>query len=111
MYCPKCRTEFRKGFDTCSDCDIPLVEELPPEPPKESKPEYVEYVNLLSTYNQADIALIKSVFDGDGITYYFQGENFAYLLVQPTNLMVSKDDVDRAKELIVELNLNYRFFS
>ena len=111
MYCPKCRTEFRKGFDTCSDCEIPLVDELPPEPPKEPEPEYVEYVNLLSTYNQADIALIKSIFDGEDITYFFQGENFAYLLVQPTKLMVSKDDVDRAKELMMELNLNYRFFS
>lgn len=32
MFCPKCRTEYRKGFTTCADCDIPLVAELPPEP-------------------------------------------------------------------------------
>ena len=30
MYCPKCRTEYRKGFNTCADCEISLVEELPP---------------------------------------------------------------------------------
>jgi hypothetical protein len=30
MFCPKCRTEYRKGFTACSDCDIPLVDELLP---------------------------------------------------------------------------------
>jgi hypothetical protein len=30
MYCPKCRTEYRKNFNTCADCEIALVEELPP---------------------------------------------------------------------------------
>ena len=108
MYCPKCRTEYRKGFTTCADCEIPLVEELPPEP--EQKPEYVEYAHLLSTYNLSDIALIKSVFDGEDIIYYFQGESFTYLMVQPTKLMVSKDDIERAKELIMDLDLHYRFF-
>lgn len=111
MYCPKCRTEFRRGFYTCSDCDVPLVDELPPEPPKEPDPEYVEYVRLLSTGNLADIALIKSVFAGEGITFFFQGENVAHLLSQPSRLMVNKDDLDRAKEIITELNLGYRFIS
>jgi uncharacterized MnhB-related membrane protein len=30
MYCPKCRTEYRKGFSVCADCEVPLVEVLPP---------------------------------------------------------------------------------
>ena len=114
MFCPQCRTEYRKGFTTCADCEIPLVVELPPEPEQNSgevKPEYVEYAHLLSTYNLADIALIKSVLDGEDIIYYFQGESFTYLMVQPTKLMVSKDDLERAKELIRDLDLHYRFFS
>jgi hypothetical protein len=113
MFCPKCRTEFRKGFAACSDCEIPLVDELPPEtsPEPEAKREYVDYVHLLSTYNLADIALIKSVLDGEDIIYYFQGESFTYLMVQPTKLLVSKDDLERAKELINEMELQYRYFS
>ena len=27
-WCPKCKTEYRKGFTTCSDCNTPLVEKL-----------------------------------------------------------------------------------
>jgi hypothetical protein len=29
MFCPSCRAEYRSGFDTCSDCDVALVPELP----------------------------------------------------------------------------------
>ncbi len=28
MICPNCHAEFRDGFTTCSDCEIPLVEDL-----------------------------------------------------------------------------------
>jgi hypothetical protein len=31
MYCPQCGSEYREGFTTCADCQIPLVERLPPE--------------------------------------------------------------------------------
>jgi hypothetical protein len=28
-FCPKCRYEYREGFETCPDCDETLVPELP----------------------------------------------------------------------------------
>ena len=31
MFCPNCRSEYRPGFYRCSDCDIALVEQLPPD--------------------------------------------------------------------------------
>ena len=33
MFCPQCRAEYRKGFYKCSDCDIPLVDQLPADRP------------------------------------------------------------------------------
>ena len=33
MFCPECRVEYRPGFRRCSDCDVDLVYELPPEAP------------------------------------------------------------------------------
>jgi hypothetical protein len=29
MFCPQCKTEYRSGFKTCSDCQVPLVLSLP----------------------------------------------------------------------------------
>lgn len=29
MFCPDCGAEYRQGFDRCTDCDVPLVEQLP----------------------------------------------------------------------------------
>lgn len=71
----------------------------------------MNYLHLPSTTNLADIALIKSVLDGKDIVHYFQGASFTYLMAQLTKLMVSEDDIGRAKELINELSLHYRFFS
>jgi hypothetical protein len=32
-WCPRCREEFREGFDRCTDCDVALVRELKGKPP------------------------------------------------------------------------------
>ena len=30
-FCPSCRTEYRQGTERCGDCDVDLVDTLPPE--------------------------------------------------------------------------------
>ncbi len=102
MFCPKCRTEYREGFYVCADCNVDLVDELP----LEEKPEYIDYVEMMGTYNPADVALIKSILDAEGITYYFNAEYFMYSpLAEPVRLMVKRDEVERAKEILRGLNL------
>ncbi len=104
MFCPQCRTEYREGFDVCADCDIKLVEVLDPEP----DPEFVEYDCVLQTYNPADIAIIKSLLDGEGITYYFKGDHLALRpMGDAARLMVDRQQVDRVKDLIKDLKLSY----
>ena len=94
MFCPKCRTEYVEGVGVCADCGVALV----PEQSGEPTPEYVEFVKILGTFNTGDIAFLKSIFDEEEITYYFLGEHFNYVypLVQPSLLMVRKDQADRA---------------
>ena len=106
MFCPRCRGEYEPGFTECADCHVPLVPELPPPPPE---PEYVEHVHLLGTHNPGDIAVIKAILESEGITHFFDGEYFNRLrpMVQPARLLVRKDQVQQAKDVLKHLNLSY----
>ena len=103
MFCPKCGSEYREGFYVCSDCGSDLVDQLPPE----EEPEFIDYVEVLGTYNPADVALIKSLLDAENITYYFNAEHFMYVgpLAEPVRLMVKIDEGEKAKEILQDLNL------
>lgn len=105
MFCPKCKAEYREGYTICSDCDVPLVHELPPEP----EIEYGEYECILATCSPTDRALLKSIFDAEGIKYYFDGEHAApyiYYAV-PVRLLVEKDQVSKAIDILKDINLSF----
>jgi len=103
MFCPKCGSEYREGFYKCADCDVDLVAQIPPE--SDNEVGYVDLVEVFSTYQQGDIAFIKSVFDGEGITYYFEGESSIMLVGGGAyaRLLVKHEDIPRAKEILQEL--------
>ncbi len=106
MFCPNCRCEYREGITRCADCGIDLVDELPELP----TPEYEEYDEILATYNPSDVALIKSVLEGEGIEYYFQGENSSSILQTmgiPAILMVRTDQAEAVRELLKDLPISY----
>ena len=102
MFCPECKSEYRQGFTRCTDCDVDLVHELPSE-----EAEFVEYERVLATHNPADIAVIKSILDGEEVDYFFKGELFNQLEppVQPATLMVRKDQSETANDLLKDLNV------
>jgi len=105
MFCPICKSEYRIGYTVCKDCNVKLVHELPPE----SESEYVEYEEILATHSPSDRVLLKSILDAEGITYFFQGEYATTYLYQalPVRLMVKKDDVAKAVDVIKDLDLSF----
>lgn len=82
-----------------------MVETLPPAPP-ESVPEFVDYKEVLATFNPSDIALIKSILDAEKITYFLQGEHFLPLAL-PARLMVKVDQAEQAREILKDLKLSF----
>ena len=65
------------------------------------------FVKIYSTPNQGEIAVIKSILDAQGITYYIKGENFGVLYgaangLSSMDVMVADDRRDEAKELLKE---------
>ncbi len=105
MYCPKCRTEYTPGVTDCADCGAALVPELTPL----AQPSYHGFTPILSTFNPADIALIRSMLDGEGIDYFIHGENSS--LMQPFavagTLMVRDEQAATVREILKDLQLIY----
>lgn len=69
MFCPNCKTEYRPGFTTCSDCGAQLVEQLPGEiptnAPKNAGPEL-----LWSGTDDAIYGVIVNALDDAGIPHH-----------------------------------------
>lgn len=109
MYCPNCRTEYRKGFTTCADCEVPLVAYLPPAPPAPQEPDYVKYVHLYSPLNGIELMLLRSILDSERINYYVRNDNFGSLEVGPyiglfnaKMIEVQDDQYEQARELLAD---------
>ena len=104
MFCPECRTEYREGFTVCADCNVNLVDSIPPIP----DPEFVDFMELLGTYNPADVAFLKSLLESEGIQYFFKGEHFMHVrpLADPVRLMVRSDQINDAIELLKDVELS-----
>jgi len=66
------------------------------------------FMPILRTFSQVDVAMIKSLLEGN-VDYYFKDENFMSVrpLLEPSVLMVSEDYVDGVRELLKDFELNY----
>ena len=61
-------------------------------------------IEVYSTYNPGDIAVIKSVLDSEDIRYYFQGENSNMLVAAGAyaRLLVQDGQAQRVREILQE---------
>jgi GTP cyclohydrolase III len=109
--CPNCGASLKATQEEedsevvhCDECDA-VIDFREKEPVVQKKEEYVE---LFSTMNQGDIALIKSILDNASIDFYVLGENFLSVepLVQPAKFYVAAGRVNDAKELLKEFKLH-----
>ena len=66
------------------------------------------YTEILSTLNQGDIALIKSILDDGNIDYFILGENFLGVrpLLEPARILVNDNQLVEVKELLKNIELN-----
>ena len=67
-----------------------------------------KFIKILKTFSQVDIAMIKSMLEGN-VEYYFKDENFMSVrpLLEPAILMVREDYEDEVRELLNSFELNY----
>ena len=81
MYCPECGAEYRPEFARCSDCDVALVPEAPPEESHEASPLAV----VFATSEIDVIPVIKSLLRGADLPFETDGE--AMMNLFPSDLL------------------------
>jgi len=104
-YCPNCRTEYRAGFSTCSDCGSPLVDDIP-----EISAEVIPEGELVSVFDPPDPLIgqaLEALLNDNGIRCVLKSEQIpAYadvaMMLRPRwgQLLVLERDKARAEELI-----------
>ena len=107
MFCPKCKCEYREGFNFCSDCEIELVENLPKEESIVEEFEYSEFVTIAETMDFSIIPIVKSILDSGEIRYFIKGEMIRSIAVL-NNIMeiqVPLEDAAKAKDLLKDLDI------
>lgn len=114
--CPNCESDLElseaekiSGRVHCPECESLI--DFNQNPPKVLYRE--SYVELLSSLNQGDIGLVKSILENANIEYYIFGENFlsAEPLLQPARFYVNKKKLREAKELLKDFELRIWGFS
>ncbi len=63
MLCPECGAEYRQGFYECSDCQVPLVHELPAQP----EPEPADRVVPILEVGPVEFGRVRSILEEAGI--------------------------------------------
>lgn len=111
IICPNCGIELELSEDEvlvgrtiCPNCEVMI--DFASGPPVIIEKE--NYVELLSSFNQGDIGLIKSILDNFEIDYYVFGENFLSInpLIQPVKFFVNEKQIEEAKGLLKNIDLN-----
>ncbi|MGD0496841.1 MAG: DUF2007 domain-containing protein [Bryobacteraceae bacterium] len=77
MFCPQCRTEYRKGFVECSDCHIPLADHLP-EPETLDAPADADDLDVLIQTGLAGpiaIGLAEGLLREAGVPFFAMDQN------------------------------------
>jgi hypothetical protein len=73
MFCPECSAEYREGFARCSDCDVPLVDALPPEEMDAIRGS--EEATVFVTRDMVEAETVKELLEANGIDAYISGES------------------------------------
>jgi len=109
--CPQCGNELELseneriiGKIHCQECD--KIIDYTVTPPKISEVE--NFMELLSSFNQGDIALIKSILEDGAISYNVVGEIFLSVrpLLEPVRFFVADSQVKKAHELLKNFDFN-----
>ena len=105
-FCPKCRAEYLEEVETCPDCQVSLVQELPPE----DRVDYVDLVELQRVPNEISGIMMKGILDNSGINAvlraakipWYDGIASTWSTYYWGKLLVPREELERSRRILDE---------
>ncbi len=105
-FCPKCRAEYVEGVETCPDCQVPLVQELPPK----DNVDYIELVELERVPDEVSGVMMKGILENSGISAvlraakipWYNGIASTWSTYYWGQILVPKEDMERSRKIVDE---------
>ncbi|MFC1714135.1 hypothetical protein ACFL6S_10710 [Candidatus Poribacteria bacterium] len=103
-FCPKCRAEYVEGVDTCQDCQVDLVAELP----LKDGSDYIEMAELQQVPDEVSGVMMKGVLENSGITVilraakipWHNGIASTWSTYYWGKLLVPKEDLETSRKIL-----------
>lgn len=106
-WCPKCKAEYREGFNLCANCNIELVNELEPELDEDANVVYDKEAFLTTVANASEALVIEALLQSYGISVlrkYKGAGDYLQISMGATvfgiDLYVSSQSLETAKEVL-----------
>jgi hypothetical protein len=105
-YCPNCRSEYEPEIDRCPDCNVLLVDSLPPEDAKADP--NGRLVDVFVAAGDEEAIIVKGLLESEGIECSLSSD--IPHTVMPLNvdglgavrITVAQEDAERARQIIRE---------
>jgi hypothetical protein len=103
-YCPECRDEFQDWVKVCPDCNVALVEKLPPIPKRKKKRDE-PLVHIATAPNEMIANMWSGILKEQGINCLLKGSElkaamYSLTFNQPYEIHVLASVAERAKEIL-----------
>ncbi len=106
MWCPRCKSEYREGFDRCVECNVALVKHLEADK-SEGVSDEEEWTFLVNVADGFECDLIEGLIAAHGIpvqkAYKGVGQYtkiYTGISIQGANLLVPSSELEKAKEIL-----------